>query len=71
MIKTIIEFALKKPILNHMFLLFILLLAFFSYFKIPKEIFPPSALDAVSISGYYTGASSELLDKIAVSDIED
>jgi len=71
MIKSIIEFALKKPILNHMFLLFILLLAFFSYFKIPKEIFPPSALDAVSISGYYTGASSELLDKIAVSDIED
>jgi len=71
MIKSILEFALKKPILNHMFLLFILLLAFFSYFKIPKEIFPPSALDAVSISGYYTGASSELLDKIAVSDIED
>jgi len=71
MIKTLIEFALKKPILNHMFLLFIFLLAFFSYFKIPKEIFPPSSMDAVSINGYYTGASSELLDKIAVSDIED
>ena len=71
MIKNLIEFALKKPILNHMFLLFILLLAFFSYFKIPKEIFPPSALDAVSVSGYYVGASSELLDKIAVSGIED
>ena len=71
MIKGLIEFALKKPILNHMFLLFIFLLAFFSYFKIPKEIFPPSAMDAVSINGYYVGASSELLDKIAVSDIED
>ena len=40
-------------------------------FKIPKEIFPPSAVDAISISGSYTGASSELLDKIAVSNIED
>jgi len=71
MIKSLIEFALRKPILNHMFLLFIFLLAFFSYFKIPKEIFPPSAMDAISINGYYVGASSELLDKIAVSDIED
>ncbi|WP_108060894.1 efflux RND transporter permease subunit [Poseidonibacter lekithochrous] len=71
MIKGLIEFSLRKPILNHLLLLFIFLLAIFSYFKIPKEIFPPSALDAVSISGSYSGASSELLDKIAVTDIED
>lgn len=71
MIKTLIEFSLRKPLLNHFILFFICLLAFFSYFKIPKEIFPPSALDAVSISGQYIGASSELLDKIAVSEIED
>ena len=71
MIQNIIEFALRKRILNHLLLLFIFLLALFSYFKIPKEIFPPSAVDAISISGSYTGASSELLDKIAVSNIED
>lgn len=71
MIKSLIEFSLRKPILNHLLLLFVFLLALFSYFKIPKEIFPPSALDAVSITGSYTGASSELLDKIAVADIED
>ena len=71
MIRNIIEFALRKPILNHMLLLFIFLLAIFSYYKIPKEIFPPSSLDAISISGSYAGASSELLDKIAVADIED
>lgn len=71
MIKALIEFSLRKPLLNHFILFFICLLAFFSYFKIPKEIFPPSALDAVSISGQYIGASSELLDKIAVSEIED
>ncbi len=71
MIKTIIEFSLKKPLLNHFLLFFVFLLAFFAYFKIPKEIFPPSAMDAISINGFYTGASSELLDKIAVSEIED
>lgn len=71
MIKTLIEFSLRKPLLNHFILFFICLLAFFSYFKIPKEIFPPSSLDAVVINGHYSGASSELLDKIAVSDIED
>jgi len=71
MIKSIIEFALRKSILNHLLLLFIFLLAIFSYFKIPKEIFPPSAVDAISISGSYAGASSEVLDKIAVADIED
>ncbi len=71
MIKPIIEFSLRKPILNHFILIFVFLLAIFAYFKIPKEIFPPSSLDAVSINGFYTGASSELLDKIAVADIED
>ena len=71
MIKTLIEFSLKKPLLNHFLLFFIFLLSIFSYFKIPKEIFPPSYMDAISINGSYIGASSELLDKIAVSEIED
>jgi len=71
MIKTLIEFSLKKPLLNHFLLFFIFLLSIFSYFKIPKEIFPPSYMDAISINGSYVGASSELLDKIAVSEIED
>ncbi len=71
MIKAMIEFSLRKPLLNHFILFFIFLLSIFSYLKIPKEIFPPSAMDAVVINGAYSGASSELLDKIAVSEIED
>ena len=71
MIKTIIEFGLKKPILNHFLLFFILILSVFAYLNIPKEIFPPSNMDAISITGSYAGASSDLLDKIAVEDIED
>lgn len=71
MIKLLIEFFLRKALLNHFILLFIFLLSIFSYYKIPKEIFPPSSMDAITINGFYTGASSELLDKIAVSEIED
>jgi len=71
MIKYIIEFGLKKPILNHFLLLFIFILSVFAYLQIPKEIFPPASLDSVSISGSYTGASSDLLDKIAVEDLEE
>jgi len=71
MIQRIIEFGLRKSILNHLFLLFIFVLAIFAYLKIPKEIFPPSNMDKILISGTYAGASSDLLDKIAVEDIED
>lgn len=71
MISTILDFSLKKPILNHMLLFFLFVLAIFSYIKIPKEIFPPASLDAVMISGTYIGASSDLLDKMAVEDLED
>ncbi len=71
MIKKIIEFSLRKPILNHFLLFFLLVLSIIAYSSISKEIFPPSSLDAVSITGSYAGASSDLLDKMAVEDIED
>ncbi|MEA2050410.1 MAG: efflux RND transporter permease subunit [Campylobacterota bacterium] len=71
MIKSLIKFGLEKPILNYMLLLFIFILSIFSYFKIPKEIFPISALDAISITGTYNGASSNMLDLMAVDKIED
>jgi len=71
MIKSLIKFGLEKPILNYLLLLFIFILSVFSYIKIPKEIFPPSSLDAISITGSYNGASSDMLDLMAVQKIED
>ncbi len=71
MIKRFITFAVEKSILNHIFLLFMIVLAFFSYQKIPKEIFPPSNLETISVTGYYAGASPDILDKIAVKPLED
>ncbi len=71
MIKKFIAFSIEKSILNHIFFLFLLLLGSFAYINIPKEIFPPTNLDAISISGSYAGASPDILDKMVVSTIED
>ncbi|HEO98329.1 MAG TPA: efflux RND transporter permease subunit [Epsilonproteobacteria bacterium] len=71
MIRSFVTFAIDRPIINHIFLLFLLLLSIFSYQNIPKEIFPPAELDQVSITGGYPGASADVLDKMAVKNIED
>lgn len=71
MIKSFIVFGLEKPILNYLLLVFIFILSIFAYFKIPKEIFPISKLDAITITGSYAGASSDILNLMAVSKIED
>ncbi|MBN2894955.1 MAG: efflux RND transporter permease subunit [Campylobacterales bacterium] len=71
MIRRIIEFSIDKPLLNHFFLLFILLMSIFAYINIPKEIFPPVAKDQIVISGAYAGSSAEVLDKMVVRTIED
>ncbi|MFT7823161.1 MAG: efflux RND transporter permease subunit [Sulfurimonas sp.] len=71
MIRSLITFAIDKPIINHILLVFMLLLSIFSYQNIPKEIFPPSELDQISITGSYPGASADVLDKMAVKNIED
>ncbi len=71
MIKSLVSFFIQKSILNHIFFLFLLLLGTFAYIKIPKEIFPPMNLDSITIRGAYAGASPDILDKMAVSNIED
>ncbi len=71
MIRRIIEFAIDKPLLNHFFLLFILILSIFAYVNIPKEIFPPVAKDQITITGAYAGTSADVLDKMVVKTIED
>ena len=71
MIRKLIEFSINKPLLNHILLLFILMLSVFAYINIPKEIFPPMNLDKISISGGYIGTSADVLDKMVVQSIED
>ncbi len=71
MIRSFIAFSIDRPIINHILMLFMLVLAIFSYQNIPKEIFPPSELDQITISGGYPGASADVLDKMVVKTIED
>jgi len=71
MIQKFLEFAIDRPVLNHIAMVFMILLSFLVYKSIPKEIFPPSQLDQVSITGTYLGASADVLDKMAVKSIEE
>ncbi len=71
MLRKFIEFAIDKPLLNHIFLAFIFLLSVLAYINIPKEIFPPVQMDKVLINGAYPGTSADIMDKMAVKSIED
>jgi len=71
MLRRFLEFAIDKPLLNHILLLFTLLLSIFAYINIPKEIFPPIQMDKISITGGYAGTSANVLDKMVVDTIED
>ncbi|NPA50781.1 MAG: efflux RND transporter permease subunit [Epsilonproteobacteria bacterium] len=71
MIRNFIKFSIQKASLNHILFLLLLVMAIFSYQKIPKEIFPPASLDKVVIRGGYVGASGDILDKMAVMPLED
>ncbi len=71
MIRSFIAFSIDRPIINHILMLFMLVLSIFSYQNIPKEIFPPSDLDQITITGGYPGASADVLDKMVVKTIED
>jgi len=71
LIKKFLAFAVDKAILNHILFILMLIMAIFAYKSIPKDLFPPSALDKISIRGGYPGASADILDKMAVKPIED
>lgn len=71
MLRKFLEFSLDKPLLNHIFLAFIFVLSIFAYINIPKEIFPPTQMDKITISGGYPGTSADVLDKMVVKTIED
>jgi len=69
--RSFIRFAVDRPILNHILMVFMLLLSVFAYQNIAKEIFPASTLDEISVTGGYVGASADVLDKMVVRQIED
>ena len=71
MIEKILRFFVNNSRLNYFLFVFVFLSGVVLYTKTPKEIFPSFELDMVSVNGHYSGASIDMLDKMAVKEIED
>ncbi len=71
MFERFLRFFVDNSRMNYVLFFLIFAVGIWSYNKMPKEIFPTFEMDMISISGSYTGASVDILDKMAVSEIED
>lgn len=70
MFEKILRFFVNNSRLNYFLFVFVFLTGIVLYTKTPKEIFPSFELDMISISGNYAGSSIDMLDKMAVKEIE-
>ncbi len=71
MFEKFLKFFVENSRMNYTLFVLVFALGIWSYTKTPKEIFPSFDLDMISIKGSYTGASVDILDKMAVTEIED
>ena len=71
MFEKFLRFFVDNARMNYVLFILIFAIGIWSYIKMPKEIFPTFDMDMISISGSYSGASVDILDKMAVSEIED
>jgi len=71
MFEKFLRFFVQNSRMNYTLFVLIFAIGIWSYNKMPKEVFPTFELDMVSINGNYTGASVDVMDKMAVVAIED
>lgn len=71
MIERILRFFVNNSRLNYFLFVLVFISGIVLYTKTPKEIFPYFDLDMISVSGHYAGTSIDMLDKMAVKEIED
>jgi len=71
MFERFLRFFVNNARMNYVLFFLVFAVGIYSYSKMPKEIFPTFEMDMISIKGSYTGASVDILDKMAVSQIED
>jgi hydrophobic/amphiphilic exporter-1 (mainly G- bacteria), HAE1 family len=71
MFEKFLRFFTDNARMNYTLFVLIFAIGIYSYIKMPKEIFPSFDLDMISISGGYSGASIDVLDKMVVTKIED
>ena len=70
MFDRILKFFVENSRVNYTLFVLVFAIGIWSYTKTPKEIFPSFDLDMISIKGSYTGASVDILDKMAVVEID-
>ena len=71
MFDKVLKFFVENSRVNYTLFILVFAIGIWSYTKTPKEIFPSFELDMISIKGSYSGASVDILDKMAVVEIED
>lgn len=71
MFERFLRFFVDNARMNYVLFFLVFAAGIWSYQKMPKEIFPSFEMDMISISGSYNGASVDILDKMAVTEIED
>ncbi len=71
MFDRVLRFFIENSRLNYSLFMLIFAIGVVSYIKMPKEIFPSFELDMVVVSGSYSGASVDTLNKIIVQELED
>jgi multidrug efflux pump subunit AcrB len=71
MFEKFLRFFVDNSRMNYTLFILVFAVGIWSYTKTAKEIFPAFELDMISIKGSYTGASVDILDKMAVIEIED
>lgn len=70
MFERLVRFFLDNPKFNYTLFFMIILMGLWSYHQLPKEKFPILDMDSISVSGAYSGASNDMLDRISVDEIE-
>lgn len=71
MFERFLRFFVENSRMNYTLFILVFAVGIWSYNNTPKEIFPSFELDMISVKGSYTGASVDILDRMAVSEIED
>ena len=71
MFDKLLRFFIENARINYTLFILVFAVGIWSYTKTPKEIFPNFELDMISIKGSYSGASVDIMDKMAVTEIED
>lgn len=66
-----LKFFIENYKINYALFFLLIGLGSYSYTQIPKEVSPTIEADTLTIRGAYSGASADLLNKIAVQEIED